>query len=80
MTTLPVRSFMDDANIAWRHGTKPNFDAVNKKYMEEKTTNHEDGSLEQVVENLVKTWEMESSHKMDAKVSEITYIIETSVE
>jgi len=68
MTTVPVRSFMDGADITWRHGSKPNYDEVNKKFMEEKTTNHKDGSLEQVVENLVKTWEMESSHKMDEKV------------
>jgi len=30
-----------------------------------KTANHAAGSLEEVVENLVKTWEMERSHKMD---------------
>ena len=27
--------------------------------------NHEKGSLEEVVENLVKTWEMEATHKID---------------
>ena len=27
--------------------------------------NHAAGSLEEVVENLVKTWEMEASHKTD---------------
>lgn len=68
MSAVPVRSFMDGANITWRHGSKPNYDLVNKKYLAEKTMNHKEGSLEQIVENLVKTWEMESSHKMDAKV------------
>eukprot|EP00105_Crassostrea_gigas_P028451 XP_011450104.2 PREDICTED: pathogen-related protein [Crassostrea gigas] len=66
MSALPVRSFMDGANTKWRHGYQPNYDVVNEKFMAEKTMNHKDGSLEQVVENLVKTWEMESSHKMDA--------------
>lgn len=68
MSALPVRSFMDGANTKWRHGYQPNYDVVNEKFMAEKTMNHKDGSLEQVVENLVKTWEMESSHKMDAAV------------
>lgn len=68
MSALPVRSFMDGANTKWRHGYQPNYDAVNEKFMAEKTMNHKDGSLEQVVENLVKTWEMESSHKMDDAV------------
>lgn len=30
-----------------------------------KTKNHQPGSLELIVENLVKTWEMERSHKVD---------------
>ena len=30
-----------------------------------KTKNHPVGSLEMIVENLVKTWEMERSHKLD---------------
>lgn len=73
MSTEPVRSYMDGANITWRHGYKPNYDLVNKKFMAEKQMNHKDGSLEQVVENLVKTWEMESSHKMDAEVNPMIY-------
>ena len=36
------------------------------KYLKERSKVHADGSLEQVVENLVKTWEMERSHKTDA--------------
>ena len=63
----PVRSFMDDPNIRWREG-KPDFTAANKKYLAEKTKSHKPGSLEKTVENLVKTWEMESTHKVDAKV------------
>ena len=68
----PTRQFMDDPNIKWRSG-KPNYDDVNKKYMEERTMKHTEGSLEKIVENLVKTWEMESTHKIDAKVSNLDY-------
>ncbi|XP_071955431.1 uncharacterized protein [Antedon mediterranea] len=60
----PVRDHMEDPNIRWRKG-KPNYDLVNEKYIEEKTRQHAPGSLEKIVENLVKTWEMESTHKMD---------------
>lgn len=57
---------MDDPNIRWRHG-KPNYALVNEKYLKEKTNNHAAGSLEKIVENIVKTWEMESSHKWRAE-------------
>ncbi|XP_060082103.1 uncharacterized protein LOC132561396 [Ylistrum balloti] len=58
----PVRKYMDDPNIQWIHG-KPDYTAVNKKYLEERSRKHPVDSLEKLVENLVKTWEMESSHK-----------------
>lgn len=57
---------MDDPSITWRHG-KPDFSVVNKKYLKEKSQNHKSGSLEKIVEDLVKSWEMESSHKCDLK-------------
>ncbi|XP_074644443.1 uncharacterized protein LOC141901232 [Tubulanus polymorphus] len=57
---------MDDPNISWKT-KKPNYDAANALYMKGKTTNHAEGSLEKLVENLVKTWEMESTHKIDEK-------------
>ena len=65
---VPVRDYMDDENIQWRT-VKPNFKLLNDKYMKEKTNNHAAGSLEKLVENIVKTWEMESTHKMRAEVS-----------
>ena len=64
----PERSFMDDPNINWRY-EKPDFNTVNEKYMKERSRNHKAGSLEKLVENLVKTWEMESTHKIDLNVS-----------
>lgn len=33
----------------------------------EKRSNHAPGSLESMVENLVKNWEVEASHKLDAR-------------
>ena len=65
---VPVRDYMDDENIQWRT-VKPNFKLLNDKYMKEKTNNHAAGSPEKLVENIVKTWEMESTHKIRAEVS-----------
>lgn len=62
----PDRSFMNDPNTAWRFGGPPDYSLTNFKYLKERSKIHPDGSLEQVVENLVKTWEMERSHKLDA--------------
>jgi len=60
----PDRGDLNDPNIKWREG-KPDYTVANLAYMEGKTQNHAEGSLEEVVENLVKTWEMEASHKME---------------
>ena len=35
------------------------------EYLRGKTQNHAAGSLEELVENLVKSWESEASHKVD---------------
>ncbi|KAK3088023.1 hypothetical protein FSP39_013622 [Pinctada imbricata] len=53
---------MDEKDIKWRNGL-PNYDIVNKTFQKERTKKHSEGSLESIVENLVKTWEMESTHK-----------------
>jgi len=50
----------------WRHG-KPNYDQVIAKWKRQKETFHESDSLEKTVENLVKEWEAEASHKKDPK-------------
>ena len=57
----PVRSHMDDPNIKWRFGSAPDYTLANLAYLKGKTRNHPEGSLELIVENLVKTWEMERS-------------------
>lgn len=58
----PDRGDLDDASIEWRTG-KPDYAQANLAFVSGKTQNHQAGSLEEVVENLVKTWEMEASHK-----------------
>jgi hypothetical protein len=63
----PERSFMDGKDIKWRFGDKPDYSLTNLFYLKERSKVHPDGSLEQIVENLVKTWEMERSHKLDYK-------------
>ena len=64
---VPERKYMDEENIKWRQG-KPDYDLVNVKYLKEKLKNHPEGSLEKIVENIVKTWEMEYTHKLRAEV------------
>ena len=61
----PVRSFMDDPNTKWIFGGPPDYSLTNLFYLKQRTKQHTEGSLEEVVENLVKTWEMERSHKAD---------------
>merc|ERR1719215_2097165 len=62
---LPVRSFMTDQEYKWRYGGPPNYTLANLFYLKGKTMNHPEGSLEQIVEDVVKTWEFERSHKVD---------------
>lgn len=62
---VPVRSFLDDEEYDWRFGVKPNYDLANLAYLKGKSMNHAEGSLEQIVEDLVKSWETERSHKLD---------------
>ncbi len=59
----PTRSFMDDSDTNWRFGGKPDYSLTNLFYLKQRTKEHPEDSLEKVVENLVKTWEMERSHK-----------------
>ena len=60
----PDRGDLNDPNIKWRSG-KPDYTSANLEYFKGKTMNHAQGSLEKCVEDLVKTWEMECSHKTD---------------
>jgi len=63
----PERAHLDNqpADTKWRFGAPPNYTLANLYYMKGKYKNHQPGSLELIVENLVKSWEFESSHKAD---------------
>ena len=62
----PVRMFMEDVEKSnWRFGDKPDYSLTNLLFLKQRSKKHDDGSLEETVENLVKTWEMERSHKLD---------------
>jgi len=52
-----------EKNTQWRYGGPPNYDVVNKLFEEGRTKIWPPGSLEEKVQNLVKTWEMEMFHK-----------------
>lgn len=60
----PDRGNLDDPTIKWRHG-RPIYTKANLAFLKGKSKNHSAKSLELLVENLVKTWEMEASHKTE---------------
>ncbi|KAK9072643.1 hypothetical protein SSX86_009078 [Deinandra increscens subsp. villosa] len=72
------RCFMSgegEKNTTWRKGAPPNFGIVNKLFEEGRTKIWPEGSLEEQVQNLVKTWEMEMFCKMkpeDFKTIDVT--------
>jgi hypothetical protein len=43
-------------DIKWRNGI-PNYSKANLLFEKHKTTNHKEGSLEFIIQNLVKNWE-----------------------
>lgn len=50
-------------NTKWRFGAPPDYSVVNKLFEEGRTKIWPPGSLEEKVQRLVKTWEMENFHK-----------------
>ncbi|KAM7252251.1 hypothetical protein ACFE04_024134 [Oxalis oulophora] len=53
----------EEKNTRWRHGGPPIYDVVNKLFEQGRTQEWQKGSLEEVVQNAIKSWEMELSHK-----------------
>lgn len=51
-------------DIQWRHGAPPAFDTVNKLFEQTRLKEWPKGSLEETVQNAIKSWEMELSHKL----------------
>ncbi|KAL7464085.1 hypothetical protein ACHAXS_004421 [Conticribra weissflogii] len=66
----PTRSFMERPDVKWRFGGPPDYSLTNYLFLKQRTRSHAEGSLELIVENLVKTWEMERSHKVDCSQHE----------
>ena len=61
---VPQRNYLDgEPDHVWRNG-KPDYTAVNQAYLAGKTRNWAADSLESLVESVVKTLEMEISHKV----------------
>lgn len=53
-----------DTGTQWRDG-KPDYSETNKYQIKERITNHAEGSLNAIAHNLVKTFEMEATHKVN---------------
>eukprot|EP00262_Sarcandra_glabra_P008541 TRINITY_DN22072_c0_g1_i1.p1 TRINITY_DN22072_c0_g1~~TRINITY_DN22072_c0_g1_i1.p1 ORF type:complete len:235 (-),score=38.72 TRINITY_DN22072_c0_g1_i1:299-1003(-) len=52
-----------EKNTKWRYGAPPNYEIVNKLFEEGRTKVWPKGSLEERVQHIVKSWEMEMFHK-----------------
>ncbi|XP_068664678.1 pathogen-related protein [Aristolochia californica] len=53
-----------EKDTQWRHGGPPTYEHVNKLFEEGRGKEWPKGSLEEIVQNAIKTWEMELSHKI----------------
>ncbi|OUL26846.1 SnoaL-like polyketide cyclase [Nostoc sp. 106C] len=53
----------NDANVEWRYQTRPDYSRTNQFLQKQSQYNHLEGSLEAIVQNLVRTFEMEASFK-----------------
>ncbi|KAK2749252.1 hypothetical protein FQN57_006868 [Myotisia sp. PD_48] len=54
---------LGDSEAAWRYGRAPDYSKTRAFFQETKTTSHEAQSLPDLVQNLVKNWEIEASFK-----------------
>jgi hypothetical protein len=64
---LDEDAVLKDTNVNWRHGRAPDYSKTRKIFTETKQSNHQAGSLPDLVEKLVKNWEIEASYKVDLK-------------
>ncbi len=53
----------NDEGVEWRDGTRPDYSHHNQVLQKERKYHHQEGSLEAIAHNLVRTFEMEASHK-----------------
>ncbi|CZT00372.1 uncharacterized protein RAG0_08420 [Rhynchosporium agropyri] len=56
---------LKDSTSKWRYGRAPDYSNTRKVYEQSKTQSHTAASLPNLVENLVKNWEVEASFKPD---------------
>jgi hypothetical protein len=54
-----------DEGVAWRYGRRPDYTRINTSSDKERKFNHAEGTLDAIVHNLVKTFEMEASFKIN---------------
>lgn len=54
---------LKDAEVRWRYGRAPDYSKTRKVFSETKQKSHKAGSLPELVQNLVKNWEVEASFK-----------------
>lgn len=54
---------LGDKDAKWRYGRAPDYSKTRKVFAETKQMTHEAGSLPELVQNLVKNWEVEASFK-----------------
>lgn len=57
-----IRNYEPMPGVKWRYGSAPDYSKVNKAYFEGRTKVHPEGSLEQIVQQSVKNWEVECHH------------------
>ncbi|KAK3681686.1 hypothetical protein B0T22DRAFT_434001 [Podospora appendiculata] len=62
---LDADAVTKDLTAKWRNGHPPDYTNTRKVWAETKTKNHTAQSLPDLVEKLVKNWEIEASHKTD---------------
>jgi len=60
-----IRNYCPHREVIWRHSKVPDYSKVNKLFFEERTKQHLEGSLEQIVQNVVKRWEIEQHNLSD---------------
>ncbi|KAL1601079.1 hypothetical protein SLS59_005748 [Nothophoma quercina] len=54
---------LKDTEVEWRYGKAPDYSKTRSVFSETKQKSHEAGSLPELVQNLVKNWEVEASFK-----------------
>ena len=53
----------NNQNVQWRYGKQPDYTKSNQNFAQESTQNHPENSLESLVQNLVRTFDIEANFK-----------------